>query len=29
MRLSNGELFEGEWKCDRMDGRGRFITLRG
>lgn len=29
MKLSNGELYEGEWKCDRVDGRGRFITIHG
>lgn len=29
LKLSNGELYEGEWKNDRVDGRGRFITIRG
>jgi hypothetical protein len=29
LRLSNGEVFEGEFKYDKIDGKGRFYTLGG
>lgn len=29
LKLSNGEVFEGEFKEDEMEGEGRYYTMSG